>query len=76
MTCPPKPRDKTGNWPSCNQALKQRSSLTVCLDAGMAWEAQISGKRGRQQTRSDAAIQACLTLRVLLGCLCDRPRGS
>ena len=33
----------------------------------MAWHAAPSGKRGRQQTFSDAAIQACLTIKVLFG---------
>ena len=33
----------------------------------MAWEAAPSGRRGRQQSYSDAAIQACLTLKVLFG---------
>ncbi len=33
----------------------------------MVWEAAPSGKRGRQQSYSDAAIQACLTLKVLFG---------
>jgi len=33
----------------------------------MQWEAIPSGRRGRQQTYSDAAIQACLTLKALLG---------
>ena len=33
----------------------------------MQWDAVPSGRRGRQQTYSDGAIQACLTLKVLLG---------
>jgi hypothetical protein len=33
----------------------------------MVWEAEASGRRGRQQTYSDAAIQACLTFKVLFG---------
>lgn len=33
----------------------------------MSWEAEVSGRLGRQQTYSDAAIQACLTLKVLFG---------
>ena len=33
----------------------------------MTWEAAPSGRRGRQQAYSDAAIQACLTLKVLFG---------
>jgi len=56
-----KPRYKTSNWRAYNQALKQRGSLTVWLDANTAWEVTPSGKRGRQQIYSDTAIQACLT---------------
>ena len=37
------------------------------FDAEMAWEAQPSGRRGRQQACSDAAIQAYLTIKVLFG---------
>lgn len=37
------------------------------FDAEMAWEAKPSGHRGRQQAYSDAAIQACLTMKVLFG---------
>lgn len=33
----------------------------------MIWEPRPSGKRGGQQDYSDAAIQACLTLKVLFG---------
>jgi hypothetical protein len=33
----------------------------------MVWEAAPSGRRGRQQAYCDAAIQACLTLKVLFG---------
>ena len=33
----------------------------------MAWEAASSGGRGRQQAYSDAAIQTCLTLKVVFG---------
>jgi hypothetical protein len=33
----------------------------------MAWEAKPSGQRGRQQACRDAAIQACLTMKVLFG---------
>jgi len=33
----------------------------------MAWTPPPSGKRGRQQQFSDAAIQTCLTLKVLFG---------
>ncbi|WP_375699654.1 IS5 family transposase [Pseudophaeobacter sp. TrK17] len=58
---------KTTNWSDYNAALKQRGSLSIWFDAEMAWEAKPSGKRGRQQAYSDAAIQACLTMKVLFG---------
>ena len=47
--------------------LRDRGSLSVWFDPGMVWHAAPSGKRGRQQTFSDAAIQACLTIKVLFG---------
>jgi hypothetical protein len=56
---------KTRNWAEYNHSLKQRGSLSIWFDAEMTWEAEASGRRGRQQTYSDAAIQACLTLKVL-----------
>jgi len=58
---------RTTNWASYNDALKQRGSLTLWFDPVMSWEAPPSGKRGRQPRFSDAAIQACLTLKVLFG---------
>lgn len=58
---------KTRNWAEYNLSLKQRGSLSIWFDAEMMWEAEASGRRGRQQTYSDAAIQACLTLKVLFG---------
>ncbi|ATG37805.1 transposase (plasmid) [Phaeobacter piscinae] len=33
----------------------------------MSWDAVPIGRRGRQQTFRDAAIQTCLTMRVLFG---------
>ena len=33
----------------------------------MIWDAAPTGKRGRQQTYSDTAIQTCLTMKVLFG---------
>jgi len=67
MSRPAKTTYKTTNWKSYNQALRQRGSLTVWFDPSMQWQALPSGRRGRQQSYSDAAIQACLTLKVLLG---------
>jgi hypothetical protein len=67
MSKSPKTTYKTTNWKSYNRALRQRGSLTVWFDPSMQWEAIPSGRRGRQQAYSDAAIQACLTLKILLG---------
>jgi hypothetical protein len=58
---------KTTNWSAYNKALRQRGSPTIWFDTDMSWEADPSGKRGRQQAYSDAAIQACLTIKVLFG---------
>ena len=67
MSIPLKPTYKTTNWNAYNHALRQRGSLTVWFDPSMQWEAVPSGRRGREQAYSDAAIQACLTPKVLLG---------
>ena len=67
MSRPTSPAYKTRNWPAYNEALKRRGSLTIWFDPAMAWEAAPTGKRGRQPDYSDAAIQTCLTMRVLFG---------
>ena len=46
-------------------ALKRRGSLTIWFDSDMTREAKSTGKRGRHPTYSDAAIQTCLTMKVL-----------
>ena len=67
MSRPTSPTHKTGNWPACNEALKRRGSLTIWFDPEMTWDAVPTGKRGRQQTCSDTAIQTCRTIKVLFG---------
>lgn len=67
MSKPAPARYRTLNWSAYNASLRKRGSLTVWFDPDMAWHAAPSGKRGRQQTFSDAAIQACLTIKVLFG---------
>ena len=66
---------KTNNWSDYNQALKQRGSLSIWFDDEMEWEAQSCGKRGRQQVYSDAAIQACLTIKALFGLFLRQTTG-
>jgi len=58
---------KTRNRAEYTLSLKPRGSVSIWFDPEMAWEATSSGRRGRQQSDSDAAIQACLTLKVLFG---------
>jgi hypothetical protein len=58
---------KTRNWSEYNLSLKKRGSLSIWFDPEMVWEASLSVRRGRQQAYSDAAIQGCLTLKVLFG---------
>jgi hypothetical protein len=67
MSRPTPPAYKTRNWPAYNEALKRRGSLTIWFDPEMTWEAAPTGKRGRQPDYSDAAIQTCLTMKVLFG---------
>ena len=67
MSKPTSPTYKTTNWADYNAALKRRGSLTIWFDPEMNWAAKPSGKRGRSQTFSDAAIQTCLTMKVLFG---------
>jgi len=54
-------------WSAYNEALKQRGSLTIPFDPDMTGVPPPSGKRGRQPQYSDAAIQTCLTMKVLFG---------
>jgi len=58
---------KTTNWSAYNDSLKRRGSLSIWFDPEMVWVPPPSGKRGRRQSFSDTAIQACLTLKVLFG---------
>ena len=67
MSRPNAPTYKTLNWPAYNKALKRRGSLTIWFDPDMAWAAKPTGKRGRQPVYSDAAVQSCLTMKVLFG---------
>tara|TARA_B100000614_G_scaffold233052_1_gene228133 strand:+ start:155 stop:340 length:186 start_codon:yes stop_codon:yes gene_type:complete len=57
MSRPTPPTYKTRNWPTYNEALKRRGSLRIWFDPEMNWEAAPTGRRGRQQSYSDAAIQ-------------------
>jgi hypothetical protein len=62
----PKPaRYRTTNWSDYNAALRKRGSLLIWLDKEMAWHAPHEGRPGRPPVFSDAAIQFCLSIKVL-----------
>ena len=63
MSRPTPPTYKIRNWPADNDALKRRGSLTIGFDPAMSWDAAPTGKRGRQPSYSDAAVQTCLTMK-------------
>ena len=67
MSKPAPARYRTLNWSAYNAALRERGLLTVWFDPSTPWHAAPSGKRGGQAVYSDAAIQACLTIKVLFG---------
>lgn len=60
-------KHKTTNWSAYNEALRRRGSLTVWFEPDMVWKLPPTGKRGGQLSFSDAAIQTCLTMKVLFG---------
>jgi hypothetical protein len=57
----------TKDWPEYNKALKDLGSLTICFNPEVTWKVAPTGTQRRQPHNSDAAIQACLTLKVLFG---------
>ena len=48
-----------------NASLRKRGSLLIWLDKDMTWLAPRDGSPGRPAVFSDAAIQFCLTIKVL-----------
>jgi hypothetical protein len=67
MSRPKPPTYRTSNWHDTNAALARRGSLSIWFDLGMQWLAGPTGRRGRQPVFTDAAVQACLTLKALFG---------
>jgi hypothetical protein len=56
---------RTTNWCSYTSSLRKRGSLLIWLEKEMTWLAPPDGKPGRPVVFSDAAIQFCLTIKVL-----------
>ncbi len=67
MSKPVPARYRTTNWSDYNAALRRRGSLLVWLDRKMEWLAPKRGRPGRPQTFSDAAVQFCLSIKILFG---------
>ena len=65
MSKPQPARYRTTNWSAYNDALRKRGSLLIWLDREMAWYAPLEGRRGRPPVFSNAAIQFCLSIKVL-----------
>lgn len=65
MTKPSAARYRTTNWSSYNAALRKRGSLLIWLDREMSWLAPHEGRLGRPPVFSEAAIQFCLSIKVL-----------
>lgn len=68
MPAPAPTKYRTINWSEYNAALKRRGSLMVWFDPEMPWLSERgNGKRGRDATFSEAAIQFCLMVKALYG---------
>jgi Transposase DDE domain len=65
MSKPSPARYRTTNWSSYSASLRKRGSLLIWLDKEMTWLATHDGSPGRPAVFSDAAIQFCLTIKVL-----------
>ena len=65
MSKPTPARYRTTNWSSYNEALRKRGSMMIWVDQEMPWLAPHEGRPGRPPVFSAAAIQFCLSVKVL-----------
>ncbi|KAA0912992.1 transposase [Aquicoccus porphyridii] len=65
MSEPPPARYRTTNWPSYNASLRKRGSLLIWVDKDMTLHAPRDGRPGRPAAFSDAAMQFCLSTKIL-----------
>jgi hypothetical protein len=65
MNKPSPARYRTTNWSSYNASLRKRGSLLIWVDKEMTWRARRDSRPGRPPVFSYAAIQFCLSIKVL-----------
>ncbi|WP_299841645.1 transposase, partial [uncultured Jannaschia sp.] len=65
MSKRPPARYRTTNWSSYNDALRKRGSMLIWVDQEVAWLPPHEGRLARPPVFSDAAIQFCLSVKVL-----------
>ena len=65
MSKPSPARYRSTNWSDYNAALRTRGSLLIWVDKKMVWLAPHESHPGRPPVFSDAAIQFCLSIKVL-----------
>ncbi|SPJ26487.1 hypothetical protein PAA8504_04349 [Palleronia abyssalis] len=70
MSKPPPACYRTTNWSSYNASLRERGSMLIWVDQKINWLAPHEGRLGRPFVVSDAAIQLCLSAKVLLWLAC------
>ncbi|AXK40223.1 transposase [Crenobacter cavernae] len=76
MKKPYQTRYRTTNWPEYNRSLQRRADLTVWISPELPWLGnERPGQNGRPTTYRDAAIQAVLTLKVLVSLPLRQARG-
>ena len=65
MSKPSPARYRTTNWSSYNASVRKWGALLIWVDKDMTWLAPCDGRRGRPAVFSDAAIQFCLSIKIL-----------
>ncbi|WP_425592068.1 transposase [Epibacterium ulvae] len=58
---------KTTDWSAYNKTLKRRGPRSIRFEPDTTWAPPPSGKRALQCLFSDAVIQTCLTIKMVLG---------
>lgn len=65
MSKPSPARSRTTNWSNYNASLRKRGSMLIWVDADMTQRAPRDGRPARPPVFSDAAIQFCLSIKIL-----------